>query len=93
MDGKNIRSWKGCTLVADMDEVACWEKGRDDDIKILERGGMFDVDDLDIDSIVQHKPGVDMLRPYCKQIGVLAGDKTTTVVVDLSEAVDDEYEE
>ena len=54
---------------------------------------MFDVGDLDIDSIVQSEPGVDILRPYCKQIGVLAGDETTLVAIDLSEAVYDEYEE
>ena len=93
MDRKNTRSWKGCTLVANVDEVACWEKGRDDAIEILKRGGVFDDDALDIDFIVQHEPGVDMLRPYREQIGVLAGDETTTVVVDLSEAADDEYGE
>ena len=93
MDRKNACSWKGCTLVADVDEVACREKGRDDAIEVLKRGGVFDVGDLDIDSIVQSKPGVDILRPYCKQIGVLAGDKTTLVDIDLSEAVYDEYEE
>ena len=63
IDRKNTRSWKGYTLVADVDEVACWEKGRDNAIQILKRGQVFGDVNLDIDSIVQHKPGVDVLRP------------------------------
>ena len=45
------------------------------------------------DSIMEREPGVDILCLDCKHVGVLSGDKTTTVVVDLSEAMDDEYEE
>ena len=30
MDRKNTRSWKGDTLVADVAEVVCWKKGRDE---------------------------------------------------------------
>ena len=94
MDRKNTRSWKGDTLVANVDEVACWEKGRNEALSILSVGAVFTDAELDINSIVKNEPGVDMLRPYRERVGVMSGDRARElVVVDLSEAMDDEDEE
>ena len=99
MDRKNTRSWKGCTLLADVDVAKCWKQGRDDALAILKESGVFSDAEMDISTIVRDEPGVDMLRPYREQIGVLAGDEVagvgveTMVVVDLSVVDDDEGDE
>ena len=62
MDRKNTRSWKGDTLVADVDGVMCWEKGKQEAVSVL--SGVFSDDELDINLILRNEPGVDMLRPY-----------------------------
>ena len=52
--------------------------------------------------IIRSEPGVDMFRPYRKQIGVLAGDRAEYSLVDsdddddlinLDDADDDEFQE
>ena len=92
MDRKNTRSWKGDTVVADVDEVACWAKGREEALLIL--SGVFSAEELDIKLILHNEPGVDMLRPYREQIGVLAGDRATqSEIINLDDARDDEYAE
>jgi hypothetical protein len=73
-DRKNTRSWKGITQVAAIDEAACWQKGKDDAIRLLRDAEVFTYDELNIAHIKNMEPSVDMQRPCSEQIGVLAGD-------------------
>ena len=92
MDRKNTRSWKGDTLVADVDKVMCWEKGRQKAVSVL--SGDFSDEDLDINLILRNKPGVDMLHPYSQQVGVLARDMArVSEVIKLDDVADDEIVE
>ena len=50
MDRKNTRSWKGDTLVADVDKVMCWEKGKQEAVSVL--SGVFSDDELNINLIL-----------------------------------------
>jgi hypothetical protein len=75
IDRKNVRSWKGDTKVANVNEVACWNNGRDQALAILRSAQLFSENELDINHIMETEPGVDMFRPYCRTIGVLAGDR------------------
>ncbi len=73
-DRKNTHSWKGKTQVAAIDEAACWQKGKDDAIRLLRDAEVFTYDELNIAHIKNTEPSVDMQRPCSEQIGVLAGD-------------------
>ena len=90
VDRKNVRSWKGDTKVANVNEVACWNDGRDQALALLNSVELFSADELDIDLIIETEAGVDMFRPYCRTIGVLAGDRAEYTLADLDEVGDDE---
>ena len=90
IDRKNVRSWKGDTKVANVNEVACWNNGRDQALAILRSAQLFSENELDINHIMETEPGVDMFRPYCRTIGVLAGDRAEYTFADLDEEADDE---
>ena len=90
IDRKNVRSWKGDTKVANVNEVACWNNGRDQALAILRSAQLFSENELDINHIMETEPGVDMFRPYCRTIGVLAGDRAEYTLADLDEEADDE---
>jgi hypothetical protein len=92
-DRKNTRSWKGCTKVSVVDEVKCWNNGKNRALIILRESKAFDSLELDIDAIIASEPGVDMFRPYCNRIGVLAGDRAEYSLVDLDNEIDDEEPE
>ena len=62
-DRKNTRSWKGDTKVANVNEVKCWEKGKLRALSVLRASRSFSAEELDITSIVEAEPGVDMFRP------------------------------
>ena len=92
MDRKNTRSWKGDTLVADVDEVMCWEKGRQETVSVL--SGVFSDEELDINLILRNEPGVDMLRPFSRHVGVLAGDMVrVSEIINLDDETGDEIAE
>ena len=55
-------------LVANADEVTCWNEGCRLAIGILRDSGVFPEGQLDVDDILRREPGVDMLRPYREQI-------------------------
>ena len=90
IDRKNTRSWKGDALVANVDVVKCWNDGKSAALSILKDSSIFSNDELDIELIVQQEPGVDMLRPYRVEVGVLSGDRASHDIVDLEEEKDDE---
>ena len=59
------------------------------------RGGIgivrcfFSGDELDINLILRNELGVDMLRPYSRQVGVLAGDVArVSEVINLDDVAD-----
>ena len=91
-DRKNVRSWKGDTKVANVNEVGCWNTGRDAALHILRQSGLFSREELDIDFIISMERGVDMFRPYATTIGVLAGDRAEYSLADLEDEADDEEE-
>lgn len=93
IDRKNVRSWRGDTKVANVNEVACWNMGRDQALEILRSSRLFSANDLNINRILEMEPGVDMFRPYCRTIGVLAGDRAEYDLIDLDGEADDEEEE
>ena len=93
MDRKNTRSWQGDTSIANVDEVDCWNRGRDWALQVLRESRAFKESELDIESIIQAEPGVDMLRPYCVQVGVRAGDRPIYNLVNLDGLNDDDREE
>ena len=93
IDRKNVRSWRGDTKVAHVNEVDCWNKGKDQALEILRSSRLFSANDLNIDRILEMEPGVDMFRPYCRTIGVLAGDRAEYDLIDLDGEADDEEEE
>ena len=67
----------------------CWNDGRDWSIQQLKVSRCFTDLELDIDFILETELGVDMLRPYQVQIGVLSGTQAHYNLVDLSEVEDD----
>ena len=73
--------------------VSCWNEGRDLAIQSLRASKVFSDEELDIDLICEREPGVDMLRPYRRQVGVLAGDRAEYTLADLDGTADDEEEE
>eukprot|EP00986_Skeletonema_menzelii_P017389 scaffold19230_cov154-Skeletonema_menzelii.AAC.1 len=90
IDRKNVRSWKGDTKLANVNEIACWNSGRDQALEILRSSNLFSAEELNINHILETEPGVDMFRPYCRTIGVLAGDRAEYDLVDLEDEADDE---
>lgn len=91
---KNTCSWKGDVDPSKVDEAKWWMNGRSEAIAALHASRVFKDSDLDIDAIISAaEPGVDMFRPYRKQIGVLAGDRAEYSLVDLDDAADDEDQE
>ena len=91
-DRKNPRSWKGCTKVAEVDEIGCWCEGRKETLEALHASRIFTTAELDINLIMAAEPGVDMFRPYQRRVGVLAGDRAEYTLADLANADDDEVE-
>eukprot|EP00956_Cyclotella_meneghiniana_P008152 scaffold10851_cov129-Cyclotella_meneghiniana.AAC.3 len=89
-DRKNPRSWKGDTKLFHVDEIKCWNDGMKQAMTFLRKSKLFDDNSLDVDYIIANEPGVDMFRPYQKQIGVLAGDRAEYDLVNLEEEDDDE---
>ena len=78
--------------MADVDGVMCWEKGKQEAVSVL--SGDFSDDELDINLILRNEPGVDMLRPYSRQVGVLAGDMVrVSEVINLDDVTGDEIAE
>ena len=56
--------------------------------------GVFSNDELDINLILRNEPGVDILRPYSRQVGVLAGDMArVSEIINLDDVADDEIAE
>ena len=53
----------------------------------LKDSNSFSPEELSVNAILEKEPGVDILRPYRKTIGVLSGD---TTLVDLSEDNEDD---
>ena len=53
----------------------------------------FSDEETDINLICEREPGVDMLRPYRREVGVLAGDRAEYTLADFDGAADDEEEE
>jgi len=92
-DRKNTHSWKGDTSVLQVHAALCWQRGREEAIAVLRNADIFLNAELDINLIKMNEPGVDILRPYCVQIGVLAGDTPTIHIVDLSNEIDDDEED
>ena len=86
-DRKNCHSWKGDTRVTDVNEAACWEYGLREALLCLKESNIFPLEELSVNTILDKEPGVDILRPYRKTIGVLSGD---TTLVDLSEENEDD---
>ena len=72
--------------------VSCWNEGRDLTLQSLRASQVFYDEELDIDLICEREPGVDMLRPYRRQVGVLAGDRAEYTLADLNGATVDEEE-
>ena len=79
--------------MANVNEVACWNTGRDQALEILRSSRLFSANDLNINHILETEPGVYMFRPYRRTIGVLAGDRAEYDLVDLDGEADDEDEE
>ena len=61
-DRKNPRSWKGCTKVAEVDEIGCWCEGRKRALEALHASRIFTTAELDIDLIMAAEPGVDLMQ-------------------------------
>ena len=81
-DRKNVRSWKGDTKIATVNLEACWMNGLTAAISCLKESNVFTDDELNYNLILQNEPGVDLLRPHRKTIGVLAGDQA---MIDLED--------
>ena len=75
VDRKKCHSWRGDTKVAGICLTQCWTKGQDWAVANFFTSRAFSLEELDINSIKEREPGVDMICPYRVQIGVLAGDR------------------
>ncbi|KAL7530742.1 hypothetical protein ACHAXR_010378 [Thalassiosira sp. AJA248-18] len=92
-DRKNCHSWKGDTKVKDVDVSACWNHGLHEALSCLRDSRIFTNAELSVNTILEQEKGVDILRPYRKTIGVLAGDTALVNLLEEEDGDDDEEEE
>ena len=85
MDRENTCSWRGDTLLANMNEVEHWTKGRKIAIEYLRQSNLFTDVDIDFEGIARDEEEVDILRPYREQVKVQAGHQTTYTLTNLDE--------
>ena len=74
----------------DVNEAACWGHGLREALRCLTDSQIFSHNELSVNYILEKERGVDILKPYNKTIGVLAGDTTQIDLSDENDDVDDE---